>query len=274
MKFTVLTLFPALIEAWKHTALVEDAIEKNLLKVDVVNPRDFSKDKHKNVDDKVYGGEDGMAMKAEPLSLALQHVFKEDEINSLKRPYVVALTPQGKVWQQSDVQRFLEKKNVILVCGRYAGFDQRFLNEMVDEEVSVGNYVLNGGEVAALAVMESVSRFIPDFLGHADSALKDSFSEGAVHDGAIHGPTLEAPIFTRPQEWQGQIVPSFLTNGNHGEREEWLKALTLVQTKMKRPDLVLLWSDQQHADFAKALIKVRTLSIEDLTALGLKDLIK
>lgn len=256
MKFTVLTLFPGIIEAWKQTALVEDAIEKKLLEVKVVNPRDFSKDKHKNVDDKVYGGEDGMAMKAEPLSLALE---------SLSPSYVVALTPQGKVWQQSDVQRFLAKQHVTLVCGRYAGFDQRFLNEMVDEEISIGDYVLNGGEVAALAVMESVSRFIPHFLGHADSALKDSFSQG---------PMLEPPMFTRPQEWRGQNVPGFLTNGNHGEREAWLKALSLVQTKIKRPDLVLLWSEQQHADFEKALMKVRTLSIEDLTALGLKDLIK
>ncbi len=259
MKFIVLTLFPDLIETWKSTALVEDAIEKNLLEVVTVNPRDYSTDKHKNVDDKVYGGEDGMVMKAEPLTAAIEALSEKS--------YVVALTPQGKPWQQKDVQRFLQKKNVVLVCGRYAGFDQRFLNEMVDEEISIGDYVLNGGEVAALTVMESVSRFIPGFLGHAESALQDSFSQGAVHEG----PTLEAPTFTRPQEWRGQNVPSFLTNGNHGEREVWLKDLALVQTKVKRPDLVQLWSEQQQKDCEKALAKIRTLSDADLTALGLKD---
>lgn len=256
MKFTVLSLFPELIEAWKKTALVEDAIEKKLLEVSVVNPRDYSQDKHKNVDDKVYGGEDGMVMKAEPLSLAIE------ALPSIT--YVVALTPQGKPWQQNDVQRFLAKENVVLVCGRYAGFDQRFLNEIVDEEISIGDYVLNGGEVAALVVMESVSRFIPGFLGHAGSALQDSFSQG---------PLLEAPCFTRPQEWHGQNVPSFLTNGNHSERAEWLKALALVQTKIKRPDLIGLWSDQQKRECDQAFDRVRRLSEPDLIALGLKDLI-
>lgn len=261
MKFTVLSLFPELIEAWKSTALVEDALEKKLFEVSVVNPRDYSQDKHKNVDDRVYGGEDGMVMKAEPLALAVEAVTARVG----EKPYVVGLTPQGKLWQQSDVGRFLEKKHVVLVCGRYAGFDQRFLNECVDEEVSIGDYVLNGGEVAALAVMESVSRFIPGFLGHEGSASNDSFSQG---------PLLEAPSFTRPQEWRGQNVPSFLTNGNHGERDLWLKALSLVQTMRKRPDLTKLWTKDRLTEYHQALAKMKTLSDSELRSLGLFEWIK
>ena len=255
MKFTVLSLFPQLVEAWKATALVEDAIQKRLLEVSVVNPRDYSQDKHKNVDDRVYGGEDGMVMKAEPLAVALESLAK----NSGAKPYVVALTPQGKVWQQSDVPRMLEKKHVLLVCGRYAGFDQRFLNDCVDEEISIGDYVLNGGEVAALAVMESVSRFIPGFMSHEDSAAKDSFSSG---------PFLEPPAFTRPQVWREKNVPAFLVNGDHGARESWLKALAMVQTAHKRPDLMKLWTEEQQSEYQKALQKVMALPPAELKVLG------
>lgn len=271
MKFTVLSLFPELIQSWKQAALVEDAIEKKLLSVDVVNPRDYSTNKHKNVDDRVYGGEDGMVMMAEPLALAIEDIaqkqnsdLKSISAKSVAKPYVVALTPQGKLWQQSDVKRFLELENVVLVCGRYAGFDQRFLNEFVQEEISVGDYILNGGEVAALAVMESVSRFIPGFLGHEKSAVKDSFSEG---------PFLEAPSFTRPQEWRNISVPAFLLSGNHGERELWLNAISLVQTKKKRPDIAKFWSSQQQQDYEKAFKKLQNLTEKELEALGLKDFV-
>lgn len=260
MKFSVLTLFPELIEAWKKTALVEDALHKNLLSVDTLNLRSYSQDKHKNVDDKVYGGDDGMVLMAEPLALAVEAI-RGSTAGAGERPYVVALSPQGKLWHQSDVPRFLAKKNVVLVCGRYAGMDQRFINEFIDEEISIGDYVLNGGEVAALTVMESVSRFIPGFLGHQDSAVKDSLGQG---------PFLESPLFTRPQVWRDQTVPAFLLNGNHGERDLWLKAIALVQTFAKRPDLVKQWSEQQLQDYQKALSKVRTLSEAELAALGLK----
>ena len=219
MKITVITLFPEMIKAVTGFGLLGQAIEKGIIEIQIVNPRNFCGDVHKTVDDRPFGGGDGMIMMAEPLKKAMQ---------TLPTPsHKIYLSPQGQKLDNEKVRSLSEKQNIILVCGRYGGVDQRFINECIDEEISIGDYVLSGGEMAAGVVIEAISRFVPGVLGHADSAKFDSFSNGL----------LEAPHFTKPRDWDGKSVPEILVSGNHKKIEQWKSQVSQLVTLQKRPDL-------------------------------------
>jgi tRNA (guanine37-N1)-methyltransferase len=218
----VITLFPEMIEGALNFGVLSSAAEKGLVNIVTYNPRDFTEDRHRSVDDRPFGGGDGMVMLAEPLQKLLKHNFSKAE-----KPKVCFLSPQGKVLTHAKVKELSSEKEMILICGRYAGIDQRFINQFVDEEISIGDYVLSGGEVAALAVIDAVSRQIPGVLGHQESAQKDSFAEGL----------LEAPSFTRPPDWEKQIVPEILLSGNHLKISQWRFFVSCLVTLKKREDI-------------------------------------
>lgn len=250
MKFSVITLFPELIENFSSEGLLGQAREKGLVSVDCVNPRKYTSDAHHTVDDRAFGGGDGMVMKVEPLATAVMELRREGATK------VVVLTPQGRVWRQSDARKWAAgDDHIVLVCGRYAGIDNRFTVQYADEEISLGDFILNGGEVAACAIIESVARLVPGVLGNDISAVKDSFSDGQ----------LECPQFTRPREVDGLSVPSPLLSGHHAKIEEFEKAVSLLRTLALRPDLV----NGQPEGLARSLGLLQTLPNNELTALGL-----
>ncbi len=259
MKFQVVTLFPKMIEAFTAVGVIGQAQKKGLIQVETINPRVHTKDVHQTVDDRPYGGGDGMVMLAEPLQKTLQQIL-EAEPDS----WIVYLTPQGIPFDQSQSKALTSKENLVLLCGRYGGIDQRVLNEFVDEEISIGDYVLSGGELAAGVVIDAVSRQIPGVLGHSDSADSDSFSE------KLSG-FLEAPSFTRPQDYQGNKVPSILLSGNHAKIDQWREKVSQLVTLMKRPDLSLQkdWSKTEVRDLQKFW---KELGDEDRQVLGLSAL--
>lgn len=250
MKFTAVTLFPELISDYCGAGLLGAACERGLVKVATLNPRQFTSDVHHTVDDKAFGGGDGMVMKPEPLAAAVTELRAAGEV------WVAVLSPQGRVWNQELAKEWAGRGgHVALVCGRYAGIDQRFIEECADDEISLGDFVLNGGELAALAVIESVVRLLPGALGNAVSAEFDSFSHGL----------LEAPQFTRPREWEGRPVPAPLLSGNHSGIARFLKAVALVRTALLRPDL----SRAPKTELQTSAREVERLSDAELASLGL-----
>lgn len=269
MKFQVITLFPKMIEALVSEGVIGQARAKDLIQVSCINPRDFTEDVHKTVDDRPYGGGDGMVLLAEPLQQALQKALQSSET---AKPWVVYLTPQGVPLNQQKVQELSQKESLILICGRYGGVDQRALNQALNEELSIGDYVLSGGELAAGVVIDAVSRQVPGVLGHLDSASTDSFSE------KLNG-LLEAPSFTRPRCWLDENVPEILLSGNHAKIEKWKKAVSWLVTLKKRPDLILklkisadeaqeikrFWMELEPAQ--KEVLGLAALSLKDLELL-------
>lgn len=224
MKFSVLTIFPSMFSDFLSESIIGRAIEDRKIEAELINIRDFSTDKHKNVDDRPYGGGAGMVMKPEPLSGAVEWAKKNNP-----GARVVALTPQGKTFTQKKAQDYVCNDGLILVCGRYEGIDERFYELYVDEEISVGDYVLTGGELPAMIVMDCVSRLVPGVLGCSESTEEESFSDGR----------LEYPQYTRPYNFKGLKVPDVLLSGNHQEVDKWRKALSFVRTLKKRPDMFL-----------------------------------
>ena len=248
-KIKVLTLFPELIRHYLSDALLAKAIEQKKLAVDIISLRDFAEGQYKTVDDVPFGGGDGMVMKANVLEKALISC-------QVPKARVIYMSPQGHPWTTAEAQKMANSTDeVVLICGRYAGIDQRFIQKYVDEEISIGDYVLSGGELASLVIVESVSRFIPGVLGHAGSATADSFS--------IAG--LEAPQFTRPQVWQDLNVPSVLTSGHHQKISEWKNLCSQLVTLKKRPDLFV-------GDPAQLKEFYNSLSAEDKIVLEIEDL--
>lgn len=223
MQFTVITLFPDLINGFLSQGLMRQAIERGQARVSTLNPRQFTQDVHQTVDDRAFGGGDGMVMKVEPLRLAVESLRAQGPCR------VAVLSPQGRVWNQRLAREYAElKENVVLVCGRYAGIDHRFTVQEADDEVSIGDYILNGGEIGALAILESVVRLQPGVLGNRASAQNDSFSRDL----------LECPQFTRPQEGVGLKVPAPLLSGHHAEIRVFELAVSRVRTAVLRPDLL------------------------------------
>lgn len=274
MKFSVITLFPEMIESICRQGVLGQAREKSLVEVKTVNPREFSEDMHKTVDDRPFGGGDGMIMLAEPLEKSLRSLgalsLEEkslQEAQSLKK--VIYVSPQGATLTDEMVVELSEHEELIFICGRYGGIDQRIINHYVDEEISIGDYVLSGGELAAGVIIDAVTRKIPGVLGHQASADKDSFSMGLLG-------LLEAPNFTRPRQILNEEVPEVLLSGNHAKIEAWKKAVSILVTLLKRPDLVLdleiskkqrdqikeLW--QKMPDAEKEVLGLLALTDEDL----------
>ena len=220
MKIDVLTLFPEMFSAIKES-IIGRAINNKLIDLNLINIRDFSKDKHKHVDDTPYGGGAGMIMKADVVYNAYNSI--EDK----EKAKVIYLTPKGKTLNQQIVKNLSKEKHLILLCGHYEGIDQRVLDKIVDEEISVGDYVLTGGELPAMILIDSVSRYVKGVL-----------SEGSTDEESFSNNLLEYPQYTRPLEFEGEKVPEVLISGNHQEIEKWRQEQSLIETFKKRKDLL------------------------------------
>jgi len=223
MRIDVVTLFPEMIREQAAYGIQGRAIERGLLQLETWNPRDYSEDKHRGVDDRPYGGGPGMVMQVQPLRAAIQRAKAED----VPAP-VIYLSPQGNRFDQGRAKQLAGLERIILVAGRYEGIDERLIRLEVDEELSVGDYVLSGGELPALIVMDAVTRLLPGALGDADSAQQDSFMEGL----------LDYPHYTRPEEIEGLRVPEVLTCGNHADIRRWRHKQALGRTWQRRPELL------------------------------------
>ena len=224
MNFHVLTLFPDMIRDGFQTSITGRAVEKGLLSLDTVNIRDFSVNKHNRVDDYPYGGGAGMVMQAEPVYLAYQSIAEKLP----KKPKVLYMSPQGKVFNQRMAEELAQAEELVFLCGHYEGIDERVLEEIVDEEVSIGDYVLTGGELPALVIMDAVSRLVGGVLHNEDSAEFDSF----------HDNLLEYPQYSRPEVWRDKVVPPILMSGHHANVEKWRREQSLIRTLERRPDLL------------------------------------
>lgn len=219
MKFNVLTLFPEMFEPIKQS-IIGKAVEKNIVEINLINIRDFSKDKHKKVDDTPYGGGAGMVMRPD----IVYDAYKSIEDSKTK---VIYLSPQGKTLNQKMVEELSKEESLTLLCGHYEGIDQRVLDKIVDEEISIGDYVLTGGELPAMVLIDSVCRYIPEVLSQ-ESIKEESFSDGL----------LEYPQYTRPEIFEGERVPEVLVSGHHENIDKWRKQEAVRITKLKRPDLL------------------------------------
>lgn len=220
MKFKVLTLFPDFIESIRNYGVLGRALENEIIDMEVKNIRDYSLNKHKKVDDEIYGGGAGMLMTPQPIYDALEDV-KDD--NSL----VIYMSPQGRVLDQEICKELASYDNLVLLCGHYEGIDSRITNNYVDMELSIGDYVMTGGELGALVVMDSVSRMIPGVLGNDESAITDSH----------YNMLLQHDVYTRPREFNGLAVPDILLSGDHKKVAEWRYENSIKNTKQKRPDI-------------------------------------
>lgn len=223
MKFHVLTLFPEMFSGVLHSSMLGRAEEKGILNFNLINIRDFSGNKHNRVDDAPYGGGRGMVMQPQPVFDAYMSVAEKTN----EKPYVIYMSPKGKVFDQQKAIELSKKEDVVIICGHYEGIDQRVLDEIVDEDISIGDYVLTGGEIPAMAIIDSVSRMIGGVLPD-----EESFTEESHFDGL-----LEYPHYTRPPVFHGVAVPEVLTSGDHAKIAEWRRRQSLLITKEKRPDL-------------------------------------
>ena len=228
MNFHVMTLFPEMIENAMAVSITGRAIKAGHISVEAVNIRDFAQNKHNRVDDYPYGGGAGMVMQAEPVYLCYQDVVSRIECEIEKKPRVIYLSPQGKVFDQSMAQEYAKEENLIFLCGHYEGIDERVLEEIVTDYVSIGDYVLTGGELPALVMMDTISRLVPGVLNNDISAQTESFSDNL----------LEYPQYTRPEEWKGKKVPPVLLSGNHKLLAEWYREQSVIRTAKNRPDLL------------------------------------
>ncbi|MDY3303580.1 MAG: tRNA (guanosine(37)-N1)-methyltransferase TrmD [Clostridia bacterium] len=237
MTFHILTLFPEMFGAVLHSSMLGRAEEKGILKFNLINIRDFSGNKHNRVDDYPYGGGRGMVMQAEPVYDAYKSVA--DTLN--EKPYVIYMSPKGKVFNQKKAVELSEKNDIVFLCGHYEGIDQRVLDEIVDEEISIGDYVLTGGEIPAMTVIDSVSRMIDGVLSNEESFTDES------HFGGL----LEYPHYTRPSEFHGVKVPDILLSGDHAKIEAWRRKQSLLITKEKRPDMYNADFENYEAELGK-----------------------
>lgn len=227
MKIIILTIFPSLFDGFLNASLIKKAQERTLLEVTLINIRDFSEPPHHQVDDVPYGGGAGMVMKPEPLMRAIEHAK-----SLLPGAPVVLLTPAGELMHQTCASE-LAQQDLILLCGRYEGIDQRVIDLAVDRQISIGDYVIMGGEVAAMVVIEATVRLIPGVIGNADSLTRESFTPQLNKSGM-----LEAPQYTRPAEFRGQLVPDVLLSGNHKMIDDWRAQKSEELTKKRRPELL------------------------------------
>lgn len=222
--FGVVSLFPEMFQTFTEQGVTGRAVKSGMLQVECFNPRDFTHDKHRTVDDRPYGGGPGMLMMVEPLTDAIRAAKQA----AGKKTKVIYLSPQGKKLDQRGVKQLSQNESLILVAGRYEGIDERVIESEIDEEWSVGDYVLSGGELPAMILMDAVARFVPGVLGHKQSAEQDSFSDGL----------LDCPHYTRPEDLHGNLVPPVLLSGDHQKIKQWRKKQSLGRTWQRRPELL------------------------------------
>ncbi len=254
MNFHVLSLFPEYFETFLKNGVVGGAIKKELLSLSVINPRDFTEGNYKMIDDIPYGGGDGMVMAYGPMAKAMQAVCAE-------KPLRIYLSPQGEPLTDAVAKDLANsKKDLVFICGRYAGIDERFVSEFVDLEISVGDYVVSGGELPALICIDAIARHVPGVLGNVESSTKDSFYDSL----------LEAPSFTRPAEIEGLEVPKVLTEGHHEKIATWKRLTSLLRTFQRRPDLFIKATvSPKERVLANKLLA--TMSEKELRISGLKN---
>lgn len=223
MRFDIITIFPGMLESVFSAGIIKKAQDKGMIDIKVHDLRDYTADKHRQVDDRPYGGLEGMVFKPEPVFKAVESLKKAD-----KSSLVCLLTPQGKLFNSALAEKLASYDQVILICGRYEGVDERVSDYLVDEEISIGDYVLSGGELAAAVVVEAVSRFVPGVVGREESVRHDSFATGL----------LDFPQYTRPRDFRGYKVPSVLFSGDHQKIAHWRLKKSLEKTLAKRPDML------------------------------------
>lgn len=228
MRFDILTLFPELIQSHLNFSIMKRAKEDEVIKVNTINPRDYSLDKHKKVDDTPYGGGVGMVLAPQP------YIDAYESVNKLKNSITIMMTPQGEPFTHEISKELAQFEQVIILCGHYEGFDERIREIITPREISIGDFVLTGGELPALCVIDSVSRNIEGTLGKIESAHDDSFADGL----------LEYPQYTKPREYRGLRVPDVLLNGNHKLIDEFRMEQKIARTKLKRPDLYQTWQEK------------------------------
>ncbi len=224
MKYYCMTLFPEMIEQAMNTSIIKRAMENGILELETINIRDYTSNKHGRVDDYTYGGGAGMLMQAQPVYDAYQAVKEKMNGQSAK---VIYVTPQGKPFQQQAAAELAAEEQLIFLCGHYEGIDERVLEEIVTDYYSIGDYVLTGGELPALVMMDAVARLVPGVLSNEESATTESFYDGL----------LEYPQYTRPEEWMGRRVPEVLLSGHHANIEKWRLEQSIERTRQRRPDL-------------------------------------
>lgn len=224
MNFHILTLFPEMVMDGLNTSIIGRAAAKGLLSLEAINIRDFAENKHNRVDDYTYGGGAGMLMQAGPVFGAYTSVVEKIE----KKPRVIYLSPQGQTFSQSMAEEFAKEEDLVFLCGHYEGIDERVLEEIVTDYVSIGDYVLTGGELPAMVMIDAISRLIPGVLHNDVSAEFESFQDNL----------LEYPQYTRPEEWHGKKVPEILLSGHHANVEKWRREQSVIRTAQRRPDLL------------------------------------
>lgn len=238
-RFSIVTLFPEMFESFFSQGVIGRAVKKGLIEVALFNPRDYTHDKHRTVDDRPYGGGPGMLMMVQPLADAIASA----KAAASEQVKVVYLSPQGRKLDFEGVQTLGQYNDLVLVAGRYEGIDERIIETLVDQEWSIGDYVLSGGELPAMVLMDAVSRLIPDVLGHKQSAVEDSFTNGL----------LDCPHYTRPETYQGKSVPEVLISGDHEKIRQWRLEESVKRTQHRRPDLlnILALTEEQQAILKK-----------------------
>jgi len=228
MRIDLLTLFPEVFEPFFSSSIIGRARDSKLVSIGCTNIRDFSRDRHRSVDDRPFGGGPGMVMMCEPVFDALEHVESQGSVSSNRLPTKILLTPQGERFTQSIATELADKPWLIMLCGHYEGFDERIRTGIVAREISIGDYVLSGGETAAMVLVDSIVRLLPGVLGDDESAKNDSFVDGL----------LEYPQYTRPRNFRDMEVPEVLLSGDHGRIDAWRKEQALKRTQARRPDLL------------------------------------
>ena len=226
MKFYVMTLFPDMIEACMNESIIGRAIDKGIISIEAVNIRDYTLDKHRKVDDYPYGGGAGMLMAADPVVRTWEHIIEKS--GTAAKPKTVYLTPWGKKFDQNAAKELAKEESIVFLCGHYEGIDERALEIIHPDFYTIGDYVLTGGELPAMVMMDTISRLIPGVLNNDDSAVYESFNENL----------LEHPQYTRPEEYRGMKVPEVLLSGHHANVEKWKKEKSIERTRKYRPDLL------------------------------------
>ncbi len=237
VNFHIMTLFPEMVMQGLHTSILGRAVEKQHISIEAINIRDYTTDKHGKVDDYTYGGGAGMLMQAQPVYDAWLSIMQRIG----KKARVIYVTPQGKTFHQEMAQELAGEEELIFLCGHYEGIDERVLEEIVTDYVSIGDYVLTGGELPAMVMVDAVARLVPGVLHNDESATTESF----------HNDLLEYPQYSRPEVWRDKKVPEILLSGNHAKVDEWRLAQSIERTKRLRPDLYEKWAKRQEDEGSK-----------------------